>query len=238
MSTRVKTHDLRFEHPFSLMAVGVSGSGKTSFCLNFLRAAHRDRFTHQLFTDTRFLQNIVIFYAEPQPMYDEFARENIGHCTWVKGPPSLETVEELCREYVDKGGSILLSDDHGDTIDVDLNAIVEKKRNHLKLSSLLIMHNLFSPNPRYRTLSRQVFYIVLFNIARDGTQISRLAQQMFPNDSTWLVTAFNDIMEVPYSYVLFDFTVKTPKQLRIRTNFLPTPDNPDPVQIVLYSPKT
>lgn len=229
----MRQQDLRFRANFSMIVCGISGSGKTSFTLNLLRAAHRDRHNHELFQDTRFLQNILFFYAEMQPAYEAFQRETIGHITWIAGPPTVDLCEEHCREFVGKGGSIMISDDHGDNVDADLLQIVEKKRNHLNLSSVIIMHNLFSPNPRYRHLSRQVGYIVLFNVARDVTQFSRLAQQMFPHNNAWLVEAFNDVMRTPYNHVLFDFHATTPKMYRVRTNALAI-DSP---QIVLYDPK-
>ena len=63
---------------------------------------------------------------------------------------------------------------------------------------------------------------MIFKNARDQSQIQHLAKQFIPNNSKFLVEAYNDATKnKPHSYLLLDLTPTTDDRFRIRTNIFP-----------------
>jgi hypothetical protein len=58
----------------------------------------------------------------------------------------------------------------------------------------------------------------LFKNPRDVTQVATLGRQMYPNNSKFLVEAFNDATKKPYGYLLLDLRADTLENYRVRTN--------------------
>ena len=60
-------------------------------------------------------------------------------------------------------------------------------------------------------------YLILFKNPRDASQISHLARQMFPGHSKYMIEAFADATQMPYSYLVIDLTASTEDQYRLRS---------------------
>ena len=70
-------------------------------------------------------------------------------------------------------------------------------------------------------MSLNSHYLVLFKNARDATQISHLAGQMYPGKSKFMIEAYRDATSSPFSYLLIDLKQATEDKLRLRTNIFP-----------------
>jgi len=57
--------------------------------------------------------------------------------------------------------------------------------------------------------------------ARDKLQITNLAKQFCPGNSTYVTQSFMDATKRPFSYLLIDFTQNAPDNLRLRSNIFP-----------------
>lgn len=212
--------DLRLIKNFSMLVIANSGAGKTRWVLDLVRSAT------DVLVEPSCTRNILFFYHEYQSLYDEFKQIPHIRIEWINEKPNYELVEDLSRPYIGKGGTLLISDDWGSQIDLDAAKIVEVARNHLEVSSIFMLHNLYHNNPIYREMNRQTSYIVLFASPRDLRQIQAFASQLSPANSKWIMDAFQDATKERYGYLLFDFTNNTPQWTRIRTNFLPRDNKP------------
>ena len=57
--------------------------------------------------------------------------------------------------------------------------------------------------------------------ARDKSQIMHLAKQFMPSNTKFLLWAYKDATQLPYSYLLLDLTPSMNDKYRIRTRILP-----------------
>jgi len=96
---------------------------------------------------------------------------------------------------------------------------------------LYLTQNLFYGSKQNRTISLNSHYLVLFKNARDATQISHLASQMYPGKSKFLIDAYRDATSKPFSYLLIDLKPDTEDQVRVRSNIFPGE------QTCVYTPK-
>ena len=61
----------------------------------------------------------------------------------------------------------------------------------------------------------------MFKNPRDASQIRSFAQQISPNNITWVVDAFAECTKAPYSYMTYDSHQATPAEARLRSHYLP-----------------
>ena len=78
-----------------------------------------------------------------------------------------------------------------------------KGSHHRNLSDMYIVQNLFGKNKEQRTISLNSHYLVIFQSPRDASEITHLAQQMYPGKLKYLQEAFKDATSAAYSYLLF-----------------------------------
>ena len=83
------------------------------------------------------------------------------------------------------------------------------------------MQNLFPKNNESRTISLNSQYIVVFKNPRDVSQMTTLAQQMYPGRVKFVQEAFADATSTPYGYILVDLKQDTPDYLRLRMSIPP-----------------
>ena len=86
------------------------------------------------------------------------------------------------------------------------------------MSIIYIVQNLFSKNKEHRTITLNCHYIVIFKNPRDASQIIRLASQMFPRQTQYMLEAYKMATEQPYSYLFIDLKQDTPDHMRLRSN--------------------
>ena len=96
-----------------------------------------------------------------------------------------------------------------------------KASHHRNLSVMYIVQNLFGQNKEQRTISLNSHYLVVFKNPRGASQMTHLAQQMYPGKLKYVQEAFKDITSAAHRYLLFDLQQETPDHLRLRTNIFP-----------------
>jgi hypothetical protein len=92
-----------------------------------------------------------------------------------------------------------------------------KGSHHQNLTVIYLVQNLFDQGKSSRTVSLNSHYIIIFRNKRDATQFRRLAQQLLPGNSNWLMEAFDDATSCPYGYLLIDNHPRTLDCHRFRT---------------------
>ncbi len=197
------TFSTKFQHPFTMLVAGNSGSGKTFFTKELLH----DRVEPEIKT-------VCWFYSEWQSAYSTMP----SNVRLIPGMP-----ESLDKYLDDEEGCKAMVFDDLMTECVDNNMLASaftKMRHHRNVSVILLVQNLFCQGKMMRTIHLNTEYIVLFGNARDKSQFNHFARQVEPNNSKRLLKAYVDATSEPYSHFLVDLKPQTPNPLRYRSNTL------------------
>ena len=216
--------DLRFKAPFSWLLAGGSGCGKTTKCVNFLKS-------HDKLIDTGKCDNIIYFYNQWQPSYDEL--ESSMDIQWIEGVPTMNRIRELTLSHKNSGGSIVIIDDFMSSLDKSLIELFTVYAHHGNCSTIFLSQNLFDKNPHFRTVSLNSTYISIFKNPRDKLQISAFARQINPTNSKFVIDSYQAATAAAYSYLFFDNHQKTDDNFRLRSRILPH-EQP----MIIWMPKT
>ncbi len=72
-----------------------------------------------------------------------------------------------------------------------------------------------------RDISLNSNYLVLFRNPRDKLQLSILARQMYPGDTSFFMQSFDDATKNPHGYLFLDLKQETEERNRVQTGILP-----------------
>ena len=187
-------------HPANVIVSGPSQSGKTWWIQKLIS-------TPNLISPRP--TRILYYYSQWQPLF-----------TTMKG---VEFYKGLPRELPEEGKPVLIILD--DLLDLcagnkDITNLFVRGTHHLNLTVVLVCQNLFEKN--LRTISLNTHYFIIMRSPRARSQIAILASQMYPKQSRFVVSAYDDISssQQGYTYLFLDLKPDTPEQLRVRTNVL------------------
>lgn len=215
--------DIRFKRRSNIIIGGASGSGKTTFVKNLLSLrgdlleVNPDR--------------VFLFYSNKQDIYDEMLRQGlIDELIDVnENFPSLEYLTQVCEPFKGGNGSLIILDDIMADVTPDFTKIFCNFSHHENASIILMTQNIFYDDKHFRNVTRNAHYYVLLN-HRDVQQISSLGRQICPSDPNYLTKAFLEATSRPYNYIVLDFRVDSPPEIRVRSNLFP---NQFPVRVYI-----
>lgn len=196
--------DLRFKHPYTLIATGPTGGGKTQFVLKFLK--HLDALV-----DTPIVE-IVWCYSEYQNSYETM------HNPLVRFHHGLPDMKDFAPN---SGARLIVIDDMMRESDGRIVDLFTKGSHHRGISIMFITQNLFHQGSGFREISLNTHYMVCFKNPRDNAQIRHLSRQVCPSNPRFVQDAFEDATSMPYGYLLLDFKQTTDNAYRIRTCIFP-----------------
>jgi len=206
--------DVRFVHGSTHLLVGPSGSGKTHRVASILK--HKN----DLIKNGSDIQNVIFCYASWQPIYDVLTA-NKSVTKWINKAPTNDEFCKLVEDYKDDGGSIVVIDDFMSEIGKDMMQIVTVSARHLNTSTFILFQSLFPPNPLARQISLNVKYMHIHKNPRENAQIQYLARQLHPENYKWIVEAYHEATNKPFSCFLIDLIQTCPEHVRFRSDFLP-----------------
>lgn len=221
----VLENELALKTPFTLLAVGSSGAGKTTFIERLIQNAN-----HVM---DRPLSENEIFYFYNSPSFEGFG--NLENVKYVQGLPTKEWVETNLgfgggrrREKV----PLIVIDDFGSSLTMDTADLFTVTSHHSDINVICVVHSLFNTkNPAYKVLNDNCKYLVLFKNPRNqGSVVSHLAKQMDPHQNKRFVSIFKEATERPFSYLFIDLHQTTPEKYRLRSNVL----NEDGLPITVF----
>ena len=198
----------KLSHPFTMIAAGPTGSGKTYLV--------RDLLSYHLSTMKGIAHSpIKVYWAFGiwQKIYD-IPLENVS-LKYVEGVPTEEDVEGFDVIVLDD----LMSEIKNSKFVIDL---FTKGSHHKNLSVILLTQNLYNKGPIVRDLNLNAHYIIMFKSPRDKLQIQCLGRQVYPSHQKYFMSAYEQSTELPHGYLLLDLKQITPDNLRLRTRIVPT----------------
>ena len=152
--------DPLWKHPFTCIVAGPTGCGKTTFVACLLRNA-----TSMINPAP---EHITWYYGEWQSAYENLDIPN------VRLEQGLSTVFDTGKRNV-----VVLADLMAET-DGRVTDLFTKKSHHSNTSIIYLVQNLFPKHKESRTISLNAQYMVVFKNARDASQVTHLAKQMYP----------------------------------------------------------
>lgn len=189
-----------FKAPVSMILVGPSMCGKSSFILNFIQQ-------RQYLVDGNIEK---IYYCCPN---QNFASKEISSLKDVQvnqGLPDINDVEK---------NSLLILDDFLLNLDKNVAEIFTVSCHHKNISVILAIQNLYHRScPWLRDISLNSQQIVLFRTLRDVQQLEVFFRQTCPHNYKNLLNLYKEVTAQPHTYLIFDFSQKCIDLLRVRTN--------------------
>lgn len=200
--------DCRFQHPFTCMITGPTGSGKTVFIRRLLR--------HFRELTTIEAETLKVLYAYGQfqtgvsndiPNVHIKAMEGLPNEKVVSDfEPHLIVVDDLMHEVAD---------------DKDMAAFFTRKSHHENISIIFIVQNYNQPGKEMRTIKLNTHYVVAMKNPRDRQQIMNLGFQAFGKGARWFSESYDDALQRPFGYLILDMHPRANDNLRVRTRIFP-----------------
>ena len=165
--------DFKFNHMFSMLVVGPSQCGKTSFVEQLLKK-------NCIKYPSKKQRRIFWFYNQWQPRYASLQSTLSDEIVFTQGVPALS--EDL-REINPKFHNVLVFDDlMSKATDSPVLSTLFTQGRHRNASVILLLQNMF-PKGKFNTdISRNAQYLTLFRSPSDGKQIDMVAERIFAKD--------------------------------------------------------
>ena len=202
-----------FKHPFSMLVVGPTQSGKTHFVEQMLTTPLIE------FPMDKEVQ-VTWFYNHWQPRYKAMNKDLGPQIEFEQGLPDWsETLQELNPEI----HHVLVFDDlMNQAVNSPILSRLFTQGRHRNASVILLMQNMF-PKGRYNTdISRNAQYLVLFRSPSDRKQVNMIANRIFAEDRSKFMQVYSKATQVPYGYVLIDNHPCTTPEYQVVTDVFGT----------------
>jgi hypothetical protein len=205
------------EHPFSAIVTAPSSSGKSTLVFNIIKNSS------QLVANTygRGFDSLWVIYRSMQPLYERIKAElGIPVYLFEKTIPDFEI---LLNQSGSKLPVVVIDDGICIENEVLVSDLFCRVGHHLGVSVFLINQSLFdSKNSTLRLCHKNTKVLILFGCARDQTSLRILIHQMISDRKRALLTleTLQKELEKPYAYVMIDYQITCPRDLRFKTNLL------------------
>jgi len=196
---------LQFKHPFTALAAGPTGSGKTVLIRRILS---NHKWTIANINEPKL--RVIWMYGVWQSQYGTAIDDSVD-VQYMAALPSTEDIELL------KPHLIVIDDMMSEMASSkEMSDWFSKYSHHNNISVLFVVQNLFFQSKLMRTISLNAQYMILLKNARDRNQIAHLGRQLYPNNPKFLINVFSEATNLPYGYLIVDATATTPDKFRLR----------------------
>ena len=197
-----------FIHPFTMMIVGMTGTGKTTLLPKVI-----DRIDTEPGT-------MIYMYRHWQPMYSKM-RKMYPKMRFVQGIPRDFDVDKFDKNTC----NIIIIDDLMSTACKDgrITSLFTDGSHHCNISVISLSQNMFyGKDPTQR---RNCQYLILFNNPVDMQAIMIFARQMNPQNPSQVWNEYKAAVEKPFGYIVIDCKATTPNAHRLNPNCLNETDS-------------
>ena len=215
---------LRFQHPFTAIISGPTGSGKTVLTRNVLQDFKN------LTTIKKDQLKVTWCYGQWQETYNkQLPNVFIEH---VEGLISEQEMEENRPDVIVIDD--LMSELAGDK---RMTNLFTKVSHHRNISIIFIVQNIFHQAKEMRTISLNSHYFFLLKNPRDKMQVQAFGRQMFPDNIKYFMEAYEDATIKPFSYLLVDLYPTCPENHRLRSRITTSETIKHDYSPIVYLPK-
>ena len=102
---------------------------------------------------------------------------------------------------------------------------------HTLTSIIFVVQNVYKKGSVMRAISLNAHVFFIFRNARDVTQITVLARQMYPRSTKLLMDAYNFSTSGPYNCLIVDISPSSDRRFQLRSHVFPGQD------VFVYFPK-
>lgn len=191
---------IRFQHPFSAIVAGSSGTGKTVLTRSLLEDYR------QTTTITKPRLKVLWCHGQAQDLHHEP----------IPGV-DVSYVEEFVSDFDDKPDIVVYDDLMSDIAgNKALTDVFTKKRHHENVSVIFVVQNLFFQSREMRTISLNCMYFILLKNPRDRMQIMAMGKQIFPMAMNYFMRSVDDAFREPFSHLIIDMTSQCEDSIRLR----------------------
>ena len=188
---------LKFRHPFTMLCVGSTMTGKTTYLTKLIQQRH-DMIKPNV-------ERVIYSYNKYQTAFDSMTDVQFVRGMNFNLDPSIPT--------------LLIIDDNMNHTDETLAELFTVDAHHQNTSIIFVTQNLFLQNKFYRTACLNTQYMIFFRSPRSCNQMTHLAKQIYTgNKVKAMVEAFQDSTKEPFSHFIIDLKPDTPQCMRLRTN--------------------
>ena len=196
--------DATLKHKSSMIVVGPTMSGKTTFVENLIR--------HRSVMYDRAPQRILWFTGS---QYEQAEEAEEKYIIYEGLPESFDMVEPFDLVVLDD----LMNEMQNSKV---VSNLFTRMVHHTPCTVISLSQNLFQSSKEARTRALNTQYMVLFKNPRDATQIGVLARQMYPGESKFITDAYKHATgRRAHGYLFIDLHQETPEELRVQSQILP-----------------
>lgn len=205
---------LQFVSPFTMLLIGMSNSGKSTYIKKLLEQSEK------VFTEK--VTRIVYFYNIYQKLFDEMER-TVPNITFIQGLPGRTDIEAWAVK--EKHLMLVFDDLYFELINSkDMTDLTIMLCHHMNISCIMTSHNIFMSSKFSKTITTNIHYILLFTL-QNRLQLSTLGTQLFchKKKSRNFVTVYDSVMQGDrFSPLIIDLSPKTQdRNYMVRSNVLP-----------------
>ena len=207
--------------PTTIALYGPTQSGKTSFVLNLLKHSNK------MFTEK--VDEIYYCYEAWQECYNTIKHvDGVDKVLMYKGMPSVDQCKKwsYMKQHV-----IVVFDDLMTELsnDKDMIKFVTVYSHHMRITMLVLLHNIFPP--KLRTMSLNTHYVVLFKNKRDTLQVEMFARRVMKDRVKYFFGCYKKAVSTPYGYLFVDMHPHSDEVYQLRSRILPSE-----APTIVYSP--
>ena len=204
--------EITFQHIFSMMVTGPSGSGQTQWTRKLL-------LTSLIHPPP---ERILSCFGQWQPLYEDLQ----------KRIPWLEFVHDIpdylnSPQFINPGKRNLIIFDDLMTkamCDQRIADLFTKRSHHRNIIIVYLTQNVFPQGKACRDIALYMQYLVLFNNPIDRQQVATLARRIYPSTSAMFMKRFEEATSRPYGYLVIDLKSSTSEQDRLQTDIFESTD--------------
>ena len=214
----------RFKTPSNILVSSTTGGGKTTLVYQILKNA-------SVMFEVSPQAIIYCYNVYQKPLFDQMKSE-IENIHFHESIPDRETLEEWNTSYPQT--KIIVLDDLLQKVctSSDIVDLFTVCSSHMNYTVFCLVQNVFGDSSRkFRTMSLNTHYFIIFKNPRDEMQVQILGRQLYPRSSDFFMSAYKKATARDYGYLLIDIHPRSNPLYALRTNILPNQTT------IVYRPK-
>ena len=211
--------DATIKTPCTIGIYGSRATGKSYFTKQLL--LHQEIFVYPIF------EKVIWIYKHYQTtIFDDLKQKFQDKLVLMDEFPDFTSLPKQ------KNTVFIIDDFLTETVNSDEIKELYINGRHLNISVICLSQNMFIKGKHTITMNRNTDYLVIFENIRDQTIIRTLSYQMYPGNTKFLISAYNDAIKQSFGHLFVDTKPNSNPLARVRGNIFNFFD-----KLIVYVPK-